>query len=115
MRTTTIQETLLRKWQKTANMNEKLSLVDEIVNEIINTDPMLVSVDKSWVNYGTWRVRLWTNCYHFGKELSDKLKKCTIITHDEDKKFTPEDLREEIDSAVYDFADNWDFDKEEEE
>lgn len=114
MKNETVQETLLRLYKNAQTMSEKIDIAIAIAADIINTDPALVSADKEWRNRGTWRVSLWLNEYHFGKELTEYLKKMVYIyTHDEDRVFTVEDLREEIETHVYIFADNWDFDKEE--
>lgn len=116
MKTTTVQDVLLRNFKDAQTMFEKMAITDAIAADIINTDPALVSADKEWRNRGLWRVGLWLNEYHFGKELTEYLKKYVFTyTHDEDRVFTVEDLREEIKIRVYIFADNWDFDKEEEE
>lgn len=114
MKTETVQETLLRLFKDAQTMSEKIAITDAIAADIINTDPALVSADKGWRNRGTWRVSLWLNESHFGRELTEYLKKMVYIyTHDEDRVFTVEDLREEIENHVYIFADRWDFDREE--
>lgn len=116
MKTTTVQNVLLRNFKNAQTMIERMDITDAIAADIINTDPALVSADKEWRNRGTWRVGLWLNEYHFGKELTEYLKKMVYLyTHDEDRVFTVEDLRDDIETHVYIFADNWDFDKEEEE
>lgn len=115
MKTETVQETLLRLYKNAQTMSEKIDITDAIAADIINTDPALVSADKEWCRRGTWRVGLWLNVHHFGRELTEYLKKMVYrYTPDEDRVFTVEDLREEIETYVYIFADSWDFDKEEE-
>lgn len=45
------------------------------------------------------------NTAHFGEELAEELKKISIITHDEENEFTPEDLRENIIDRIVEWAD----------
>lgn len=50
-------------------------------------------------------ITLWVNTAHFGEKLAEELKKISIITHDEEKEFTPEDLRENIIDRIVEWAD----------
>lgn len=108
MKTKTVQETLLRLYKNAQTMSERIDICDAIAADIINTDPALVSADKEWCSRGTWRVSLWLNVHYFGKELTEYLKKRVyLITHDEDREFTVEDLREHIEDYAYEFASNY--------
>lgn len=99
----TLQEIYLEKAQKCKTQGELFAVSEELVEEIMNTDERLYSFNRKWVYYGTWEIRLWTNEYHFGKELTEKLNNCCITTHDEDKEFTIEDFREQIDTFASDY------------
>ncbi|MEE0947225.1 MAG: hypothetical protein U0L53_00700 [Bacteroidales bacterium] len=48
---------------------------------------------------------MWVNTAHFGEALAEEIKKVRVITHDEDKEFTPEDLRENIIDRIVEWAD----------
>ena len=59
---------------------------------------------RTWKSYGTWSIRVWGNTSLFGQELAESLKTVSIITHDEDKEFTPADLSEYIMENVQEWA-----------
>lgn len=96
METLTIEKQLIEQSSHANTMVELMNNIQPIINDVMATDNRLLSVDKQWINYGTWKVTVWANDYHFGKELTQYLKKISIITHDEDKKFTIKDLETEI-------------------
>ncbi len=64
-----------------------------------------IDTTRTWKSYGTWSITLCVNTAHFGEELAEELKKISIITHDEEKEFTPEDLRENIIDRIVEWAD----------
>ena len=64
-----------------------------------------IDTTRTWKSYGTWKATLWVNTAHFGEKLAEELKKISIITHDEEKEFTPEDLRENIIDRIVEWAD----------
>lgn len=108
MKTETVQETLLKLFKNAQTMIERIDVCDAIAADIINTDSVLISADKEWRSRGTWRVGLWMNEHHFGKELAEYLmRRAYILTHDEDIEWTLEDLREHIEDYVYEFASNY--------
>ena len=79
--------------------NDLYKVVTELVEEeIIDTDPLLVSVSKVKMGYGTWRSKGFANPYHFGKELADIIASVlsSKITHDEDKEFAVSDFRNDL-------------------
>lgn len=63
-----------------------------------------IDTTRTWKSYGTWSISVWVNTAHFGEALADEIKKVRVITHNEDKEFTPEDLREEIMERVQEWA-----------
>lgn len=97
----TIEEIFLAKIEKCETKQQAYAVSDLLVFDIINSDQRLLSCNRRPANgYCTWRISIFANEYHFGKELGEILNSIYITTHDEDKKFTPEDLREDIDLAV---------------
>lgn len=85
----------------------------KFVEEILNEDDRLICTQKTWCYYGTWRVTLFVNEYRFGSVLAERLRKISVITHDEDKVFSLSDLEEEITNCVDDFMyDIWNEDIE---
>lgn len=86
--------------EQSQNYNDLMKSISPIINEIINEDERVLSVNKRWCNYGTWKVTIFANEYTFGAELSKVLKTIQIITHDEDKDFTIADLADEIRETV---------------
>lgn len=97
----TIEQIYLAQIEKCETKLQAYAVSDLLVELIINTDPRLLSCNRRHANgYCTWRISIFANEYHFGKELGAILNSIYIITHDEDKDFTPEDLREDIDVKV---------------
>lgn len=85
----------------------------KFVEEILNEDDILISSQKTWCYYGTWRVTLFVNEYRFGSVLAERLRKISVITHDEYKVFSLSDLEEEITNCVDNFMyDIWNEDIE---
>lgn len=64
-----------------------------------------IDTTRTWKSYGTWSISVWVNTAHFGEALAEEIKKVRVITHDEDKEFTPEDLRENIIDRIVEWAD----------
>lgn len=97
----TIEEIFLARIEKCETKLQAYAVSDDLVTEIIGTDPRVLSCNRRRANgYSTWLISIFANEYHFGKELGEILNSICIITHDEDKDFTPEDLREDIDVKV---------------
>ena len=97
----TIEEIYLAQIEKCETKLQVYAVSDLLVELIVNTDPRLLSCNRRHANgYCTWRISIFANEYHFGKELGEILNSIHITTHDEDKDFTPEDLREDIDVKV---------------
>lgn len=105
----TIEEKFLAQVKKCENKTQMYAVSDLLVLDIINSDPRVLSCDRRHANgYCTWRISIFANEYHFGKELGAILNSIYITTHDEYKDFTPEDLREDIDEKVTEWlADKW--------
>jgi len=95
-------ETLKNKVNK-LTINERENEVLNLVKEVIATDSSLLSVDKGWVGYGTWKSIGFANEYYFGKELADMLVRALNgkITHDEDIKFQVSDFEDEIFNEIF--------------
>ena len=64
-----------------------------------------IDTTRTWKSYGTWSISVWVNTAHFGETLAEEIKKVRVITHDEEKEFTPEDLRENIIDRIVEWAD----------
>lgn len=105
----TIEEKFLAQVKKCENKTQMYAVSDLLVLDIINSDPRVLSCDRRHANgYCTWRISIFANEYYFGKELGAILNSINITTHDEDKDFKPEDLREDIDVKVTEWlADKW--------
>ena len=97
----TIEEIYFNRLAECETKTHVYALSDLLVELIINTDQRVLSCDRRHANgYCTWRISLFANEYHFGKELGEILNSIYVTTHDEDKEFTPADLREDIDVKV---------------
>ena len=79
-------------------ISELQNVCIDFVDEIIKVDNRLLSVNKKWSGYGTWKSTGFANEYQFGKDLSTTIVKALNgkITHDEDKEFTIEEFRDDI-------------------
>ena len=86
-----------------ANQSEMYAMIEELATEIALTDNSLLSIDKQWVNHGTWRSKCFANRFQFGEELAKALmsKLSKRITHDEDLNFHIGDFIDEIEEAIY--------------
>ena len=82
---------------------ELRSLTDDLAAEIIKTDNRLLSMNKKWVNYGTFASTGFANKYHFGEELAQIIEEVLTgrITHDEDHKFEVKDYEEQISERIF--------------
>lgn len=115
MKKETLQEKLLERFKDAQTMIEKIDIVDAIAVDIINTDPAFISVEREHFR-NQYKIKLWMNEYHFGKELSEYLmRRAYILTLDDETKWTLEDLREHIEDFTYEFAYNYEEEEEEEE
>ena len=85
------------------NQSKMYEMISELAIEISITDDRLLSIDKIWVNYGTWKSKCFANQFHFGEELANALisKLSKRITHDEDLNFHIGDFIDEIEEAIY--------------
>ena len=85
------------------NQSQMYAMIKELATEISTTDKSLLSIDKEWVNYGTWKSKCFANQFQFGEDLAKELKKnlSKRITHDEDVIFQVEDFLEEIEESIY--------------
>lgn len=100
----TYQERVIEAVKQAKTYKEQYNVVEEIVNEMLQEEDWAINVTRTWKSYGTWSIRLWVNTSHFGQELAESLKTVSIITHDEDKEFTPADLAEYIMENVQEWA-----------
>ena len=100
----TYQERIIEAVQCSENYNDLYNAVESIVDEMLKEESWAIDTTRTWKYYGTWSIRVWVNTAHFGEILAEEIKKASVITHDEDKKFTPEDLREEIMERVQEWA-----------
>jgi hypothetical protein len=77
--------------------------VKQLTRDIIKTDPRLISVDKRWIGYSTWRSRGWANKAEFGEPLAKAIEKALTgrITHDEEMEFKIEDFSEAISDEIF--------------
>ena len=109
----TIEEIYFANLERCETKAQVYNLSDSLVAEIIGSDARVLSCDRRHANgYSTWRISIFANNYHFGGELADILNSISIITHDEDRVFTPEDLREDIDLKVTEWlVENWEKNK----
>ena len=100
----TYEERLVEAGLDSKTRVELTDKVNTIVADILNTDSRLWSINRKISGYGTWRVSLWLNEYHFGQELSERLMSRYFITHDEDKQFTLADFNDIIDEVCQEYA-----------
>nr|DAR48873.1 MAG TPA: hypothetical protein [Caudoviricetes sp.] len=93
----------LKENQGNFGYEELRSLTDDLAAEIIKADNRLLSMDKKWVNYGTFASIAHANKYHFGEELAQIIEEVLTgrITHDEDHEFRVEDYEEEISERLF--------------
>ena len=106
MKTITYEQRLKEAVEKAKTMVEYDTAVEEIVEEMKQTDEQLYSIEKRWCYYGTWRVTLWVNEYLFGSELKEYIADhLSIITHDEEREWkTLADIDKEFYECVTDYA-----------
>lgn len=105
---TTIEKRLLNRAEKANTRNELAEVCDFFIEEFMNSDERVYSIGKSFSGYGTWKIKLWLNEYHFGFQLKERIEKRYIITHDPDKEPTIYDFREIIDDVISEMAyENW--------
>lgn len=106
MKTQTYEQRLKEAADKAKTRVEYDTAVEEIVEEMKQTDEQLYNIEKRWCNYGTWRVTLWVNEYLFGSELKEYIADhLSIITHDEEREWkTLADIEEEFYDCVTDYA-----------
>nr|DAY29459.1 MAG TPA: hypothetical protein [Caudoviricetes sp.] len=93
----------LKENQGNFGQEELMSLIYDLTVEIIKTDNRLLSMDKKWVNYGTFASTAHANKYHFGEELAQIIEEVLTgrITHDEDHEFRVEDYEEAISERIF--------------
>lgn len=79
--------------------------VADFVDKILITDKNLLQVEKKWESNGTWKSEGWAYQYHFGEILKKLIEKATTgrITHDEEKEFSIEEFREDLENEIYDY------------
>ena len=104
MKTYTYEERIKVVAESSKTFNELMERTNSIIEEILKEDDSLFCTNKRWVYYGTWKVTLFVNEYRFGAELAEKLRKVSVITHDEDKEFEISYLEEEIRECVEEYA-----------
>ena len=104
MKTYTYEERIKVIAESSATFNELMDRTNSILEEIINEGDRLFCTNKRGVYYCTWKVTLFVNEYRFGNELSEKLRKISVITHVEEKEFEISDLEEEIRECVEEYA-----------
>ena len=85
------------------NQSQMYAMIKELATEIVLTDESLLSIDKEWFNYGTWKSKCFANRFYFGEDLAKELKKnlSKRITHDEDVIFQVKDFLEEIEESIH--------------
>ena len=85
------------------NQAKMFEMITELAIEISKTDTNLLSINKQWINYGTWRSNCFANEFQFGKDLAEALmsKLSKRITHDENLNFHIGDFIDEIEEAIY--------------
>lgn len=96
-------ETQLELIRGSETQIQMFEMINELAIEISKTDDRLLSIDKIWVYYATWKSKCFANQYHFGEKLATALmrKLSRRITHDEDLNFHIGDFIDEIEDAIY--------------
>lgn len=104
----TIEQQFVDKIGKCETEAEKLAVCAKFANEIVQTDERLISCSRLKSSYGTWRGRIdFVNNYHFGPMLTVILLNTPcILTHDEEKVFSPSDFEEDIYEELYNHIDD---------
>jgi len=104
MKTTTTQEQIAQLAEKAESRKQLIEDVDEVVNELMQADNRLWGINREIAGYGTWKVSLWLNEYHFGSDLSKAIMGRHIVTHDEDKQFGISDFEDIVRDACQEYA-----------
>jgi len=115
MENRTYEQRAIELGKNASTRNECYVLAQSLVGEIMNTDDRLWSINRNWETYGTWRITLWMNEYEFGRNFA--AHKFSIITHDEDAKFSIKSFEEDINDYVSEIvtdAFDGEYDEEEE-
>lgn len=100
----TYQKELMLAGFNAVNIMELQKSCDEIASRIINEDEKLISVDKRFANYGTYRYDIWMNEYRFGKDFSQMVKKQTYKFADDEANFTVKDFKQDIEEVCFEYA-----------
>lgn len=100
----TIESDILHVCNTAKSKNELMNRLQPIIQNVLATDNALLSVQRSKCGYGTWRIQLFVNEYHFGNELTTDLLKLCITTNNEDKVFSISDFEDQITEYIENFA-----------
>lgn len=100
----TYQKELMEAGYNAVNVMELHNSCDEIALRIIAEDEKLISVDKRFANYGSYRYDIWMNEYRFGKDFSRMVKQRAYKFADDEANFTVQDFREDIEEVCFEYA-----------
>lgn len=100
----TYQKELMEAGYNAVNIMELQKSCDEIASRIIAESEKLISVDKKFANYATYRYNIWMNEYRFGKDFSRMVNQRTFKFADDEANFTVQDFREDIEDVCFEFA-----------
>ena len=105
----TLLKSLCAKVKNAETRVEVYDIVKSTKNEFtmeMQDCPQCWSVYSRWTGYGTWRVSLWLNNYHFGDRMASY--DFSFITHDEDKVndhgFSVEDFQGQLEEYLQEYA-----------
>lgn len=88
----------IKKMAKHATVKQQILWTEELVDKIVTSDKIYISLRKKFVYYGTWQCLCWANIYYFGRDLAYLIEQSfnNVRTHDEEKVFKIEDNRENL-------------------
>lgn len=97
-------ETLTRT-ARLLTCNELSDACIELADDLKKVSPDMFSMSKMWCGRGCWVSSAFANSYYFGEVLSELIVRgCSgIITHDEEKHFSHDDVREHVADCIYDY------------
>lgn len=77
---------------------------NEIAARIMTESEKLISVEKRFACYGSYRYGLWMNEYRFGKDFSEWIKRNTYKFGDDEADYTIQDFKKDIEETCFEYA-----------
>lgn len=100
----TYQKELMEAGIQTNSVRELQYRCDEIAARIMTESEKLISVERRFACYGSYRYGIWMNEYRFGKDFSEWIKRNTYKFGDDEADFTIQDFKKDIEETCFEYA-----------